>query len=181
MVHRMNGCPKWLSRRWLSKAVRTSGWPISRRRSSQKATKSRKPRKIWSNATQNLRTTFRKIIERAGLQPWPKLFQNLRSTRETELSNEFPLHVVTAWIGNSQLVAAQHYLQVTDQHFSDATHSKVGHIVGQKASETTRNEQPSTQATREKRSVFRGSAGDFADMQSAGLGPTGLEPVTSRM
>ena len=43
--------------------------------------------------------------------------------------------------------------------------------MGQKASETTRTEQPSTQATREKRSVFRGSAGDFADMQSAGIGP----------
>ena len=130
----------------------------------------------YRDATQNLRTTFRKIIERAGLQPWPKLFQNLRSTRETELSNDFPLHVVTAWIGNSQLVAAKHYLQVTDQHFYGATHSKVGHIVGQKASEMTRTEQPSTQATREKRSVFRGSAGDFAKLQFAAMGDEGLEP-----
>ena len=50
-------------------------------------------------------------------QPWPKLFQNLRSARETELTERFPLHVVTAWIGNSELVARRHYLQVTDEHF----------------------------------------------------------------
>ena len=29
----------------------------------------------------NLRTTLTKIIRRAGLEPWPKLFHNLRSTR----------------------------------------------------------------------------------------------------
>ena len=52
---------------------------------------------------------------------WPKLFQNLRSTRETELTETFPLHVVTAWLGNSQLIAAKHYLQVTDSHFQEAT------------------------------------------------------------
>ncbi len=33
--------------------------------------------------SENLRTTFHKIIKRAGLKPWPKPFQNLRSSRET--------------------------------------------------------------------------------------------------
>jgi len=69
------------------------------------------------DAKTNLRTTFQKIIKRAGLTPWPKLFQNLRSTRETELAETFPVHVVCAWLGNSQPVAAKHYLQVTDEHF----------------------------------------------------------------
>ena len=132
----------------------------------------------YRGATQNLRTTFRKIIERAGLQPWPKPFQNLRSTRETELTNEFPLHVVTAWIGNSQLVAAKHYLQVTDDHFSTATRSQVGHQVGQKASEMTRTEGPPTQKARRKSSDFRGPAGEFAELQSARVGDEGLEPPT---
>ena len=54
------------------------------------------------------------------MQPWPKLFQNLRSTRETELADEFPMHVVCQWIGNSQPIAAKHYLQVTADHFSKA-------------------------------------------------------------
>ena len=75
---------------------------------------------------QNLRSTFLKIIKRAGLKAWPKLFQNLRSTRETELAETFPLQAVTAWIGNSQLVAAKHYLQLRDEHF-DRTSSEVTH------------------------------------------------------
>jgi len=31
----------------------------------------------YRDANQNLRTTFQKIIRRAGLEPWPKLFQHL--------------------------------------------------------------------------------------------------------
>ena len=68
----------------------------------------------------NLRTQLIRIIRRAGLEPWPKLFQNLRSTRETELAEEYPMHVVCAWIGNTKSVAAKHYLQVTDEHFRKA-------------------------------------------------------------
>ncbi|MCL2646275.1 MAG: site-specific integrase [Phycisphaerales bacterium] len=68
----------------------------------------------------NLRTQLLRIIAKAGLQPWPKLWQNLRSTRETELAERYPLHVVCAWIGNSRAVAQQHYLQVTDEHFEQA-------------------------------------------------------------
>lgn len=68
----------------------------------------------------NLRTQLERIIRRAGVQAWPKLFHNLRATRETELAEQFPLHVVCAWIGNSTAIAAKHYLQVTDDHFNRA-------------------------------------------------------------
>jgi integrase len=61
----------------------------------------------------NLRTGLNRIIRRAGLEPWERPWYNLRATRQTELSAEFPLHVVCAWIGNKQAVAAEHYLQVT--------------------------------------------------------------------
>ena len=33
-------------------------------------------------------------------------------------------HVVCAWIGNSQKVAAKHYLQVTDDHFEKASRAR---------------------------------------------------------
>ena len=69
----------------------------------------------------NLRTSFERIVLRAGLVPWPKAFQNMRASRETELVRTFPLHVVTAWIGNSARVAAKHYLMVTDADFQLAT------------------------------------------------------------
>jgi integrase len=68
----------------------------------------------------NLRTYMEKIILRAGLMPWPKLFVNLRSTRQTELVERWPVHVVCAWLGNSALIANRHYLQVTPEHFEQA-------------------------------------------------------------
>lgn len=38
------------------------------------------------DATANFRTTMTKIVTRAGLKPWPKLFHALRATRATELA-----------------------------------------------------------------------------------------------
>ena len=74
----------------------------------------------YRSANQNLRTQFQKIIRRAGLTPWPKLFQNLRASRQTELAAEFPAHVVCHWIGNSEAVAKEHYLRVQDSDFERA-------------------------------------------------------------
>ena len=75
----------------------------------------------YRDKEKNFRTRLGRIIERAGLTPWPKMFQNLRSTRETELAKDHPMHVVCAWIGNSTAIAAKHYLQVTEEDFEKAT------------------------------------------------------------
>ena len=72
----------------------------------------------WVNC--NLRTHFCRLIKRAGLTPWPRLFHNLRSSRETELARQFPLHVVTRWLGNTPRIAMKHYLQVTEDDFARA-------------------------------------------------------------
>src|SRR5262249_13925276 len=48
------------------------------------------------------------------------LFHNLRASRETELAAEYPIHVVCEWIGNTERIAAKHYLQVTDDYFERA-------------------------------------------------------------
>ena len=74
----------------------------------------------YRDATANLRTQFNRIIKRAGLILWPKPWQNLRFTRETELLDTWPDHVVCARIGNSKAVAMEHYNQVTDEHFKKA-------------------------------------------------------------
>ena len=74
----------------------------------------------YRDAGTNLRTGLQRIICHAGLKQWPKLFQNLRATRETELAEEFSMHVVCAWIDNSRAVAMKHYLQVTDDHYAKA-------------------------------------------------------------
>lgn len=68
----------------------------------------------------NLRTRFESIIELAGLTQWPKLFQNLRASRETELLAEYPAKDVVAWLGNSVAVAMEHYAMETDEAFQRA-------------------------------------------------------------
>jgi len=75
----------------------------------------------WRNC--NLRTTFEKIVRRAGLTPWPRLFHNLRASRQTELAERFPSHVVCDWLGNSEDIARKHYYQTTEAHFAQATAS----------------------------------------------------------
>lgn len=74
----------------------------------------------WRNPAKNLRTAFLKMIRRAGLEPWPRLFHNLRASCQTDLANRFPAHVVCAWMGNSATIAREHYLQVTEEHFRAA-------------------------------------------------------------
>ncbi len=72
----------------------------------------------------NLRTQFQRFIKRAGLVPWPKLFVNLRASRETELlcSNPpFSLKDVCSWIGNSEAVAMKHYAMLSDSVFQRAS------------------------------------------------------------
>jgi len=68
----------------------------------------------------NLRTQLKRIALLAGVTLWCKPWQNQRATRETELTETFPAHVVAAWMGNSTPVANEFYLHVTDEHFSKA-------------------------------------------------------------
>jgi integrase len=93
----------------------------------------------------NLRTTFERIVIRAGLTPWPRIFHNLRSSRETELVERFPLHVVTAWLGNTPEIARKHYLQVTEQHFAKALEAVQNPV--QQPTVIARNTLPGVQAT----------------------------------
>jgi integrase len=72
----------------------------------------------WRNS--NLRTPFARIIKRAGMKPWPRLFHNMRSSRETELMANHPPHDVCSWIGNSLAIAQRHYLQVTRASIAQA-------------------------------------------------------------
>jgi len=136
----------------------------------------------YRDSNANLRTTLQKIIRRAGLKPWPKLWQNLRSTRETELAESYPIHVVCEWIGNSQAVAAKHYLQVTDEHFARAVQNAV-HATSEAVQKAV---QPAAAATRQEATepqrllrvrLVAATCGDLG--QYPQVGDDGLEPPTS--
>jgi len=120
----------------------------------------------------NWRTGFGRIIDRAGLDHWPKPFQNLRSTRQTELEDVFPSHVVTAWMGNTTKVARKHYLQVHDGHFA-----KAAQIPAQHLHESPRSTLQSIQATNTKTPVLQGLAGECELMHTCLVAEAGLEPA----
>jgi integrase len=61
------------------------------------------------DGTNNFGPQMDRIIEKAGLTPWPKTFQNLRMSRASELVKEFGAMLAEEWIGHSALVAKKHY------------------------------------------------------------------------
>lgn len=66
-------------------------------------------------SNRNLRKPFQDMLRKAGIEVWPKPFQNMRSTRATELARKHAMHVVCSWLGNTKAVADEHYLQVTPE------------------------------------------------------------------
>ena len=136
----------------------------------------------------NLRTQLQRIIRKAGLLPWPKLFQNLRSTRETELAESYPIHVVCAWIGNSQTVAAKHYLQVRDEDFDRASRggAQSGALRPENAAQnqaqptSADSRQPSheTHKARPQPGLCLAAAEHGEAWQDSQVPPEGLEPST---
>ena len=72
----------------------------------------------WANA--NLRTTLAKVIRRAGVEPWPRLWHSLRASCESDLAQSFPLATVTKWLGNTPSVALRHYVDPTEAAFARA-------------------------------------------------------------
>ena len=129
----------------------------------------------------NLRKHMTTIIERAGLEPWPKVFQNMRSTRETELiAAGFPEHVVLKWLGHTKAVASKFYLQVTDDDYRRGAGRPVQNAVQQGAADPCTDLQDDQQEDHE--TAFCGSPQGPADacnsFNNKDMGDTGLEPVT---
>lgn len=69
----------------------------------------------------NVRERFLKIVKRAGLERWPKLFQTLRSSRENQWKAEGVAEATyAAWLGHSIAVSRKHYVQPLDSEFDKA-------------------------------------------------------------
>ena len=69
----------------------------------------------------NLDDGLRRLMGRAGVKVWQKLWQNQRATRQSELeSMGFPRPAVCEWFGNSCEVARVHYLHGLDGDFRRA-------------------------------------------------------------
>lgn len=124
----------------------------------------------WRDTAVNLRTHFLRLIRRAGLKPWPKLWHNLRSSRQTELAEEYPAHVVCAWMGNFVSVAQDHYLQVRDEYFIAAAQGETA-----AARSTAESSEPQRKPEGENRVFAVLSGTENADVEYR-MGAPGFEP-----
>lgn len=78
------------------------------------------PKQFRTNNTSkyNAANILKRAIKKAGVHKWPRLYHNLRSTRETELiHNGFQIKDVCTIIGNTPEVAMKHYIQVSPDLF----------------------------------------------------------------
>jgi len=136
----------------------------------------------WANA--NLRTTLQKVVRRAGLEPWPRLWHSMRASCETDLAREFPLAVVAKWLGNTQAVAMRHYVDVTDADFeraiagTETSESEAAQKAAQHAHAMERGESQSAKAAHEKPLFLRGSAPACDTPQTGGVEAAGIEPAS---
>jgi integrase len=73
-----------------------------------------------ASAATQWRTWALTACRTAGVQPWPKLWHNLRAACRTDLEERFPGHVCDSWLGHSERVAKDHYLRVTPDHWAAA-------------------------------------------------------------
>jgi integrase len=117
----------------------------------------------WMNA--NLRTTLLKIIHRAGLKAWPRLFHNLRASRETELLEKHPVHVVAHWMGHDAKVCLKHYAQITDEHYEKATGgAKSGAVKAQNAAQQVLAGIRSESHQKQESPDFSGDSASYCDL-----------------
>lgn len=79
----------------------------------------------YSKPLTNLDKPFKQIVLKAGVPLWPKPFQNLRASCETDWldwvgpnGERNSSHVVASWVGHSIKVQNKHYAQVDHHHFA---------------------------------------------------------------
>lgn len=130
----------------------------------------------------NLRTQFERIIAKAGVKPWPRLFHNMRASCAADWVERFPAHVVAGWLGHSPMIAAQHYLQTRDAHFDLAAGvGAVGEAAANPATHTRpsdpKGEHDETQNP-ENPAVLVGCGIGCDPVESEKVPPVGLEPTT---
>ncbi len=144
------------------------------------------------NAGANLRTPLERIIRKAGLKAWPKVWHNMRASRQSELMAEYDLATACRWLGNSPTVAARHYAMSTDRDGSfqraigqtaETSGAISGATVVQKVVQLRHAPNRTNQHVASEGPVniddFHQDADTCTSLHIDILGDTGFEPVTS--
>jgi hypothetical protein len=72
-----------------------------------------------------LRKPLMAALKAVQVKPRPKLWNALRASRVAELREDFPAHVVDAWMGHDEKVARKHYAQTLDYYFTRALQKSI--------------------------------------------------------
>jgi len=137
----------------------------------------------YRDGSVNLRTGLARILAKAGVAQWPKLWQNLRMSRATELATKHPAHVAAEWLGHSIQVAGEHYWRVTEADFANALDGKgPGEETTRKTTQYTSvlsgNKPQEGMPRNEETPELPGFAASCDYLPLRPVGATGLEPVT---
>jgi len=124
----------------------------------------------------NLRTMLLRIMRRDGVERWPRLFHNMRASLQTELADCFPGHVVTAWLGNSPVIAERHYLQTVDSHYARACEKNFGNLQNPMQSAAATNAQ--SDATKTAPLTITPNCEGLQYSTSCQVPPRGFEPLS---
>lgn len=130
----------------------------------------------------NLATQVRRFNERAGLSPWPKVFNNLRASRPTELARtgKFTDHALTEFFGHDVETAGKRYTMTVDEDYAAAADPSTaqGHGAQTTKNDTTPSAGLDAQSARALREILAKhgliDAVDKTDLMT----PTGFEPVS---
>jgi len=125
----------------------------------------------YRHAGCNVGTHFKRIIKRAGVALWPKPWQNLRASCETDLiADGHGLHAVTAWLGHTPKVALENYLQVTESDYAKAVQNPV-----QQSHAVQRSE---VQAVEDRSAKTHKKEANCTDLQKSAYGCNPLQSLT---
>lgn len=112
-------------------------------------------------------------IHRAGLEPWPKLYHNLRASFATDCARYLPANAATAILGHARAVAAEHYWT------TDASDFRALHNALQQAAESTRIDAHGKIDDDRKPRKFTNETALERKGGKSKVGDAGFEPATS--
>lgn len=128
--------------------------------------------------TTNVHPTMTRIVERAGLKPWPRLWQNLRASRATELEAQFGGSKAATICGHAEKVAQDHYWMTTAEDITAMASVDSVHLLSMKATKDGCNGLQAVSLAHEKTPGFPGFSGLCVNSQRVQMGAEGLEPPT---
>ncbi|MBX3380871.1 MAG: site-specific integrase [Phycisphaeraceae bacterium] len=135
------------------------------------------------DAAANFRTQLERLIKRAAVPAWPRLWQNLRASRACELAADFPQHVAAEWLGHGVAVAQAHYWAAREEDFARAlltpAEAKAAQNAAQSPNGKTEQEATAETSVGAKQPVLKEKSPSRNSAREGRMTPRGFEPLFS--